>query len=95
MLTFKQFLSEIFTPTRGGEHVLDHPEMGVFSLVDTGGDTRSALVDTGSRGSVYEMSGFVSFESTELKMCGEMWGDVGLSRQSIPKPPNTAICPQP
>jgi hypothetical protein len=44
---------------------------------------------------VYENCHFVSFESTELKMCGEMWGDVGLSRQSIPKPPNTAICPQP
>ena len=44
---------------------------------------------------VYENCHFVSFESTELKMCGEMWGEVGLSRQSIPKPPNTAICPQP
>jgi hypothetical protein len=27
MLTFKQYLSEIFKPTRGGEHVLDHPDL--------------------------------------------------------------------
>jgi hypothetical protein len=59
------------------------------------GDTVSAQVDTGERMPVYENCHFVSFGSTELKMCGEMWGDVGLSRQSIPKPPNTAICPQP
>jgi hypothetical protein len=37
---------------------------------------------------VYENCHFVSFRSTELKMCGEMWGDVELSRQSIPNSAN-------
>ena len=57
--------------------------------MNTGETPGSAQVITGEYRSVYEMCAFVSFGRTELKMCGEMWGDVGVRRQSIPKPPNT------
>ena len=60
------------------------PEMGVFYWWIQGETPGSAQEITGEYRSVYEMCAFVSFGRTELKMCGEMWGDVEVRWQSIP-----------
>ena len=63
-------------------------------MVNTGETPGSAQVITGRVWSVYEMCAFVSFGSTELKMCGEMWGDVGVRWQFIPKAAKSPLMPR-